>query len=320
MLTLSTETKTEIIRGLPFADYCQIPALNQSLAKSFSPDYDGCPRLYRYRSLTPDNRDSGALRAGRAFHSRLLEPKQFAKSYRVMTPEECEAIFENMQFAGGRSKSKAKYMTFASFADWKAAGPTIGFTTSKSYKEWMEGDSREVLSVEDAEMLSQMSVAIWENRDVSEAIDGASLEDCEVTAQVPHSFRDGGKIQLKARFDIVTPDAIIDAKTCRSTNARRFAYDARRYGYDLQAAWYLYVAKLAGMERKRFGFLAQEKTAPYLNCIHWMPEGWVSYATQAMKTLLSEITEAIEMDRWPNPDSGELEPPADIQKIIEEHF
>jgi hypothetical protein len=317
MIEFSTDPVAKLIRGLPFADYCQIKGLNQSLLKTFSPDFRGCPATYKHRSSTPDTRDTDALREGRAFHSRLLEPKAFDAAYRVMTPADCQTIFENMQDLGLRKKSKAKYMDFSDFASWKASGPTFGFTTSTPYKEWMEGDSREVLSLDDAEMLSAMTAAIWENPDVATELEKATLEDCEVTALAPYKFHGGEQMQLKARFDIVTPDAIIDAKTCRSTNAEAFARDCEKYGYDIQAAFYLHVANAAGLKRERFGFLAQEKTAPYPNCIHWMPEDWLFYCRERFKTILADIADAIRSNAWPNPETGILEPPYRTQKILE---
>lgn len=318
MLTLCDNPRTEILRGLPFPDYCAIPALNQSLLKTYSTDFDGCPALYRFRSSTLDSRDSDALRAGRAFHARLLEPKAFEANYRVMRPDDCERIFQSMKELGAEKKSKAAYMKYPSYAAWIESGEARGFRSSTAFQEWQASDAREIISVTDEEMLHRMTLAIWENPEVAEEIEGASLDDCEVTVLAPYNFKDGRVIQLKARLDIVcTSDAIIDAKTCRSTNARKFAADAAKYGYDIQSGFYLYAAAKAGIEKKRFGFLAQEKTAPFLNCIHWMPEDWVRHATLRFKTIISEIAESIRLNHWPNPPTGMLEAPGWMQQEID---
>lgn len=318
MLTLCDNPRTEILRGLPFPDYCAIPALNQSLLKTYSTDFDGCPALYRFRSSTPDSRDSDALRAGRAFHARLLEPKAFGANYRVMKPEDCEQIFQSIKALGAEKKSTASYMKHPNYASWAEAGEVRGFFSSAAYKEWKKADAREIISTEDDEILHRMTLAIWENPDVAEELEGATLDDCEVTVLAPFKFKDGRMIQLKARLDVVcASDAIIDAKTCQSTNAHKFAAATAKYGYDIQSGFYLYAAAKAGIEKKRFGFLAQEKTAPYLNCIHWMPEDWVRHATLRFKRIISDVAESIRMNHWPNPPTGMLEAPGWLQQEIE---
>lgn len=310
--------RAEIIRNISFEDYRALPGLNQSLIKDFDPDYGGSPAKFRYRCAFPDLRDSKALRDGRAFHSSLLEPEAFKANYRTMTEGDCETVFQGMKRYGAAIKSKAEYMRHESFASWREAGPTRGFTTSAAFKEWQDSDTREILTKQDFDQIERMTVAILENEEVADEIQGATLDDCEVTVLAPYDFGDGRVFQLKARLDLVpSSDSIIDAKTCRCTAPRKFARDVAEYGYDVQSAHYLFAAAAAGLAKKRFGFLAVEKEPPYLNCIHWMPDEWVKHARMRLKRMLSEIAECVRLNRWPNPSSGLLEPPGWLQSEIE---
>lgn len=73
---------------------------------------------------------------------------------------------------------------------------------------------------------------------------------------------------LKARFDLLDigdPSFILDLKTTRDADERKFAYACRDYGYTLQAAMYLQGANtVLGPDRfKGFIIIACEKDAPY---------------------------------------------------------
>ena len=73
-------------------------------------------------------------------------------------------------------------------------------------------------------------------------------------------------VQAKCRFDgmILSAGVGFDYKTARSANPRDFIWDARKMGYDIQAAWYIDTMASIGHTIDQFIFLAQEKTAPYL--------------------------------------------------------
>ena len=50
MISFCLEPETRIIRNLSFADYVALPGLNQSLAKTHDPNYEGCPALFRWKN------------------------------------------------------------------------------------------------------------------------------------------------------------------------------------------------------------------------------------------------------------------------------
>lgn len=70
-------------------------------------------------------------------------------------------------------------------------------------------------------------------------------------------------IMRKARIDYdPLGDVIVDFKTARDASRRGFYRAVRENLYHLQAAWYLILANLLGMEKKHFVFIVIEKTPP----------------------------------------------------------
>ncbi|MFD4444645.1 PD-(D/E)XK nuclease-like domain-containing protein [Nocardia sp. NPDC058519] len=81
-------------------------------------------------------------------------------------------------------------------------------------------------------------------------------------------------VMLRARFDSIRVDEdameveIDDYKTTKDASPRGFPKSAAEYGYHVQEAHYRRVITELGYTVKRFTFIAQEKTPPYLVCLH----------------------------------------------------
>lgn len=71
-------------------------------------------------------------------------------------------------------------------------------------------------------------------------------------------------VQRRGRFDWLGDGWICDYKTAQSAEPGHFAASAARFGYAMQAAWYLDLARDLGREVDGFVFIVQEKEAPYL--------------------------------------------------------
>ena len=112
-------------------------------------------------------------------------------------------------------------------------------------------------------------------------------------------------------------DALIDLKTARTAEARKFALQVHDLGYFIQAAFYIDAARKNKMDVRRFGFLAQDKFPPYLPVLHWMPADWIKYGRVRYQKCLLEIAASIRANRWPGRKSGELVPPSWISTEIE---
>jgi hypothetical protein len=166
-----------------------------------------------------------------------------------------------------------------------------------------------------------MRAALMLNNEVMDELGACKSDQLELSAFAPFTFdrgpHAGRKIQLKVRIDLVPDsDALLDLKTARTVNERKFALQAYDLGYAIQGALYRDVANFNCLTRKRFGFVAQEKTKPYLSCIHWI-DFWLGYGRQRYTTILSHLADAIARDEWPGPRSGQLTPPGFALEEIE---
>lgn len=305
--------QNRIVYDMPEEEYFAASGLNQSLIKTISPDYGfgcGCPALYKYKSAQ-ESEPTPAMQRGSRFHSMVLGGDN-AASYTVESAEELEPVFQKWVVAGIESGSKAAYTKMKSYAEYIASNGR-GFTASAPYKEWSEG--RDIISVADFAELSAMQESIYNNRDIMELLDAA--ENKEVSIFAAHKFEDGKLLQKKARLDVVTPNVIADLKTCASINPRQFSYDVVKYGYDIQAAWYIDAARSAGMEQTRFAWIAQETKPPYFSCVYWLPEDWLRLAKIKYTAMLHTLKKCIDGDAWPGPQSDMLEPPYTIKSELE---
>ena len=110
-------------------------------------------------------------------------------------------------------------------------------------------------------------------------------------------------VQLRARPDWQTNidgrPVIVDLKTTQDGNPDTLGRTADRYQYFLQAAWYITVAELLGMEDPDFLFVFVEKSAPYLVTVGRPLADEVAYGRQQMRDALQRYRDCTEADVWP---------------------
>lgn len=82
-----------------------------------------------------------------------------------------------------------------------------------------------------------------------------------------------GEVLCKCRPDVICPPVqspyaddeicVVDYKTTQSCDPKEFVHSVKKYGYDMQAAWYRRGMEAAGFKMREFIFVAQEKSYPY---------------------------------------------------------
>lgn len=298
-MAFTDSPETKLVPNLPFADYCSALGVNQSRLRQFDYDLGGCPALYQYLTLHPDQgRDTKALTDGRRYHHFVLEPDSFDRFYALRTAEIEQELFEKAKL-DPKCKARGFSVKLGVYETWKAA---------------QEGAGREIITQAEFDVLQEMRRSLMLNTEVFEELGACRSDQLEVSAFAGFEFQRGShqgrKMQIKARFDILpTGDALIDLKTARTAHPRKFARQAWELGYDIQGSFYTDIANANGCKIKRFGFLAQDKFPPYLSCIHWV-NGWLGHGRQRYTKILSDLADAITANRWPGYESGELEPPS----------
>lgn len=106
-------------------------------------------------------------------------------------------------------------------------------------------------------------------------------------------------VHVKIRPDKLTNKGIIiDYKTTLDASPAGFAKSVVNFGYHRQAALYLDVARLAGIEVGKFLFLCVEKSAPYLVAVYELDDAAIQLGRDLNNKALSDYSIALERDEW----------------------
>lgn len=120
-------------------------------------------------------------------------------------------------------------------------------------------------------------------------------------------------VVMRGRIDWLTEHVGVDYKTTTEGGAdpATFAAHAVRYGYDLQAAWYLHLAELCGLDLQSWAWIVQEKTAPYLASLLTASEDMLQLGRQKMRRALRLYADCMASGEWPGYETAiEITPPA----------
>ena len=217
---------------------------------------------------------SPALEFGTAFHAAILEPDVYAAEYAV-----------------------------APVADKR----------TKAWKEFKaENEGRKILSLSDAEDLAAMRDQIEAHPEASALLGGSGQNEATLIWKDPMV----GTL-CKARADRLTVWndihlAIVDLKTTTSAAPRDFSRDAARYGYHLQAAWYIRAMNAIAPNEpqapvRRFFIVAVEKTAPHCVAVYELEEEAIEAGSRQITEYLVRFEECRERDEWPSPAGSGIE-------------
>lgn len=138
----------------------------------------------------------------------------------------------------------------------------MNFAT-KDGKAWRdEHNDKPILTAEDCATIKGVKESVWRHPLASRLIKSA---DCERSA-----FTESDGLFLKSRFDILprSGNIIADLKTCESADLNSVERAMAGYEYYIQAAFYLKVANLLGLERSAFVFIFVEKSPPYAVAVY----------------------------------------------------
>lgn len=208
-------------------------------------------------------KDSSSFNFGRLSHMNVLEPERFE-----------EETIEQPVFAPLSKEMKLKYAVTMVNGIVSEVHTDYGRTKEcREQKELFEkeSDGLLVVSKSDAERLKEMkAVLISENKPFykSYIVDGES----EATI-VRNNFQCGDmSAPAKVRLDKLIIDdtfkliTIVDYKTTQNASPHAFKYEVKKYGYEIQAAFYIDIVMdnpLYKDYKIDFIWLAQESLPPY---------------------------------------------------------
>jgi exodeoxyribonuclease VIII len=217
-----------IERDLPDSIYHSFDAMSASRLRIL----DRSTSLHLAHSIANPS-DSPALAVGRALHCKVLTPHLYLRDF-VVAP----AVDRRTK------EGKATYESFVA---------SVG--------------SKTVLTADQAEEVSAMAAAIAANPDARMVV-----SDLNGSAEVS-LFAEIAGVRAKSRFDRLVEvngeRIIVDVKTTASSASKsEFERTIWNFGYGVQCAFYLEMARACGVPAQHFVFVVVEKTAPYATAVY----------------------------------------------------
>lgn len=114
-------------------------------------------------------------------------------------------------------------------------------------------------------------------------------------------------VLCKSRIDLLCGLGVVDIKTSRNPAPHSFAQSYARYGYDMQAAWYLDGwAALTG-EAAPFYLIVPQSVEPFYVAVFQVPENEITDAAAKNEAALDTLLACREADVWPGPYEEQIE-------------
>jgi len=215
----------------------------------------------------PPRKETEAFRMGSIIHCAVLEPERFKNDYVLG------------DFDDKRSKAWKEFV--------------------KSVKE----DGKEPLTKKDTELVDALKKSVQ-----AHPFAKAILEEGDAEISAIAKDEKTGQL-LRSRFDFLPSKggAIVDLKTCQSASPRAFGYSCKDYSYDLQAVFYLEIARLCGLDVSQFVFIAVEKTFPFACGVYVLDEASMDRGRKKFREGVDafvRIKEEYGNDPWPSYNSS----------------
>ena len=253
-----------IIRDLPEAEYHARPELSSSGARLLLPEYKGSPQKFQWEKT--HKRTSRAFDVGTAAHAKVLG----VNAGIVVYPD------EHLTPSGNVSTSNA---TVA----WEVERRDEGLTpVSPAELSRVAGMAEAVLAHTEARLYLEVAI----NREVS-------------------VFADVDGVPCRARLDAISDETRngvygLDLKTCEDATKNGLEYSVKKYGYDVQEAFYEDVYEASeGRPIDFFRFIAVEKSAPHEVTTYQLPTLWTSMGRTKAKEARRLFKECTESGVWP---------------------
>jgi hypothetical protein len=162
-----------------------------------------------------------------------------------------------------------------------------------------QADGREVLTAAEHELVVGVGAAVLADPHAAPHVTGGLPE---VTA-----LWDTGTFQCRARLDYLKTDAIVDLKTAADASPEGFMRASWRYGYHVQAAWYVDAVRACTERDLPFVIVAVEKEPPYLVQVYEVPAHVLELGRAEYRGWLERLEFCRRENVWPGYASGPLQ-------------
>ena len=267
-----------LVFNLPETEYRAIDAVSQSVLKN----YKTSPAHGRAAEIG-EKKFKRHFNIGHAGHQAALEPMRFRENTLVIPDE--------MPDSKGQMKPTNKNMS--SFKAWEAAN-----------------DGKLILSREERDYVVEMMMSVHRHPLVGAYL-GRGKSEVSAFAEMEATFvdRDTSEIitkmvKVKARFDWLhevdgLEPFILDIKTTADFASKSsFQKTISKFGYQIQAAFYLEIARLCGYPATCFKIVPVEKEPPFAVALYTISEHAIEIGKREFQKLLSVYAMCQHHQEW----------------------
>jgi hypothetical protein len=170
--------------------------------------------------------------------------------------------------------------------------------TTKEGKAWKEAQTLPIIDQRQADLIACMIQSVWKHKEAKQIILASKREQC--------LFAEDDGLLLKGRLDCLpnSGNIIADLKTCELCDMQSVEKSIVNYGYHRQAAFYLRLCKLLGLDKTQFVFIFVEKTAPHCVSCWTLDDEALSVGRQEIDRDLTVLKHCVETNTWPGREGG----------------
>jgi hypothetical protein len=281
------DLKQGLYHDIPFDEYLQIPAVSKSYMKAL----DECPKKAYVQTLSRRVEDEShplffeetpAMIRGSGTHAFVLESyRAFCEAYWIL-PEDL-----NLRTKAGKER----------YAELCEEQPNKQPIAQKDFNDMFGmavACTTQPLAVKLLIQGLSESTVIWQDEETG--------------------------LWCKCRPDWRPADdkgVCVDLKTCTSAEEDDFMGAVRKFGYDVQASFYLDGLKaVTGKSFEIFAFIAVESSYPHRTEVYTMSEEWLAHGRRKYRRLLNKELDCRDKGypHYNNAGASELQLPAWIER------
>lgn len=165
---------------------------------------------------------------------------------------------------------------------------------TKAGREWRDTQEKPIIAGEEADAINGIIASIRRHPRARLLIHTGESERCLFAEDSEGTLR-------KARADkLVSGDVLPDLKTCSSADMGELERSIWKYRYHVQAAYYLDLARLCGIDKTHFAFVCAEKAYPYAVAVYALESDAIEIGRRQYQRDLAVYRQCVEKDRWPS--------------------
>jgi hypothetical protein len=252
--------------SMPMGEYQDSPGISKSKLDLLHRS----PAHYRQELLEPSE-PTDAMRWGSMFHSFILEPEVFNKSYAVLEEKIDKRTKEGK----------------AIWEEWQAAHPF-----------------QETIDKPTMTELVAMRDSIYSHPAAQKYLTGGIAEQCMFWE------RNGILCKARPDYIVQTDEGVllVDLKTTKDARMDEFARACWSYRYHVQAPYYMDGYEIiTGEQPLGFLFIAIEKAKPYPTAAYLANEAMVEQGRREYISDLDVYAECLAKDEWPGYPTGVID-------------